>query len=40
MHIENVADVDRVLDMVVGPAKEANILMVFTHASEFQFLIS
>ena len=34
MNIDNQADIDRTLDMVVGPAKDANILMVGTRNFE------
>ena len=31
MHLDNLSDLDKTLDMVVGPAKNGNILMVGSH---------
>ena len=31
MHLDNLADLDKTLDMVIGPAKNGNILMVGSH---------
>ena len=45
MHLDNLADLDKTLDMVIGPAKNGNILMVGSHtfrvlvACLFKFLI-
>lgn len=38
MHIDRSADVDKLLDQVVGPGKEANILTVGNHTFGFFYL--